>query len=962
MIEPRTIRRNTMVKILYLNEYIRVNHTTQHKNGTVSVDYANTSIGRDLKKRMREHDVDPKLIEFEYVYPHIPDPKKVDNRGNPVSYQDPKLKEAKPYFEKLTKKIIEDKPDVVVVNGKLGCKFLLGSVSITKLRGVPEEVTLEDEALGEYTFWVLPMFSMEYVNFQPNISNYLDDDLRLLHQYIQEGDTAFKPEPVTYTFLNDIDSVNEVFDYLKEHKPTTAWDLETNTLKPESKGSKALVISLSWEHGQGVTIPIEHKDFGWSEEDKKTILNHIKSFVADPTITKVGHNISYDIKFLMVTYGFTEFSNHLDTMIAYYLVVNQDNKAGRTLNKLSYELTDMGGYDKPLDGFKDKYVEDYKAEHGRSKKPINEIDGSNFNYEWIPLDILSPYASGDVDATLRIHKELYSRMQGQYGWEDLYTDFYPKLTVTLARMEANGLPLDDDYRQTLYVEYGKEYDRLVEELRNLPSVQELEEQHRAYYEAGLAEMEKPKDERDEEVAKLRNKYKKKLEFNPNSPADKGTLLFQILSLKLPVNKEYVKDSAMNKNPKTPDDLNWDDYSTSKDVLKYIQDEYESFERGKEAKEVADRLLQISKISTLQGYAKSYIPDRFNKLHGRFNIVGTASTRLSSSQPNLQNLSTPTQNVQEFTYNYPIKRLFKSEFDNGVIMQADYNGLEMRVLALRTGDEAMTQAFLEDRDFHTNTASIVYDKPEEQITKDERQSAKAVAFGIVYGESPNSLAPKLNVTQKESQEIFDKFLATKPKLNDFVKETHKSVEEIGYVQTMQGHVRYLKDVWAKDKGKQAGALRQSVNTIIQGTGAYLTNYSLITIDNYIQTKGKRSKLIATVHDSIVLDVPEEEVEEMGFVVKYIMEKLPIDFLFVEFNGETIRFPITADLEIGSSYADLVDYNPEEYKQFNTAKGYIKYHLSRKQFIDKAASNVITEKQLEESLNHLENHIHLFQEIE
>lgn len=177
--------------------------------------------------------------------------------------------------------------------------------------------------------------------------------------------------------------------------------------------------------------------------------------------------------------------------------------------------------------------------------------------------------------------------------------------------------------------------------------------------------------------------------------------------------------------------------------------------------------------------------------------------------------------------------------------------------------------------------------------------------------------------------------------------------------MQGHRRILRDVWGNKQAK-SGAYRQSVNTIIQGTGAYLTNFSVILIQDYLRTRNKESKLVATVHDSIVIDMHPDEIEEITQITKLIMENLPIDFLNFEWKGQVLRYPITADVEIGSSYKDLVDYDPELFKQFRTAKGYINYLKDKATLQDYFESKKINEEQLEEGIRIIDSQLEAYKQ--
>ena len=942
-------------KILILLEHLRVEHTIQHRSGDMTIDFLSSGMGMLLKRKFKGENIDMKDVDIEYVYPKIPDPKSIDNKTKkPISYKDVPIKEFSTRYPDLDQYIVNNQYDIVIPTGRMGCKYLLNQVAITKLQGVPEEKTIELEDGSNHTFWVFPMFSMEYIDFKKNAELLYDASLKTLKTFIDEGSSAFEPSDVKYDYIDKIEDVENYFKFIKENKPVTAWDLETNTLRGDMKGAKSLVISISHKENQGVTIPMEHREHEWGEGELERLLELIKDYVADPELIKVLQGGQFDIRFLMSVYGFTEFEKNLDTKVAYYLTVSQEKAKSFRLTDIAYEMTDMGGYDKPLEDWKKQYIKDYKAEHG--KAPVNEIDGGNFNYEWFPLkEQLAPYASGDVDATLRIHNVLMEKINTSAKWIDLYFNFYPRLTVALAQAESNGLKADIPYLEKLQVVYAEELERIIKAIRQTPQVQQLEDENRELYEVGLKEWTKPKDERDPEVAKLRDKYKKKLEFNPRSSPDKGRLLFDIIGAVPPISKETLKDSALNK-PES--ELEWSDFKTDKNMINWINDNV----RGVE--ELTGLLIEYSEVSTLMstfvtGLSKAVNPDT-GTIHGTFNSTGTETSRLSSSSPNLQNIPSSHQNVDKFDYQYPIKRIFTTRFEGGAILQADYSALEMRVLGLIARDPGMTEAFLEGKDLHKNTASIVFGKPEEEITKDERSASKSIAFGIVYGEQPFSLAPKLGISVPEAEELFEKFFKEKPQIKQFIEDTHRFLDDNGFVETMQGHRRILRDVWGNKQAK-SGAYRQSVNTIIQGTGAYLTNFSVVLIQDYLRTRNKKSKLVATVHDSIVIDMHPDEIEEITEITKLIMENLPVDFLNFEWKGQQMRYPITADVEIGSSYKDLVDYDPEEYKNFNSAHGYIRYYKDLATVQDNYESGVLTEEQYKEAVGIIESQENVYQKL-
>lgn len=291
-------------------------------------------------------------------------------------------------------------------------------------------------------------------------------------------------------------------------------------------------------------------------------------------------------------------------------------------------------------------------------------------------------------------------------------------------------------------------------------------------------------------------------------------------------------------------------------------------------------------------------------------------------------------------------MFITSFEGGALIQADFSSLESRVLGLAASDDEMTQAFLDGKDLHKETATFVYGVPVEEVTDDMRSMAKAVTFGLAYGETPFSFAPKNDMTVEEAEEVFNKYFRNKPRVKEYIDSTHEEVTKQGYVDCLQGFRRNLREVYSQDKSKRNGALRASVNTKIQGSGAFLTNTSVIYINRFIKQNNLRSKLILTVHDSIVADCPKEEVHTMAKVMKYVMENLPVDWLFIDWKGEKLRYPIVADIEVGVNYNDMVDYDLEEMNSFSSIAGYCKYKLDMKKVKNYRESKVIDEEKEKE----------------
>jgi DNA polymerase I-like protein with 3'-5' exonuclease and polymerase domains len=733
------------LKILFLQEFLRENHVKMDAQRNIKNTFFQTEAGKMLRGMVEDKSglgLTRKDYYIDYTYYEIPEVAERDRRERAIKYTPPSIKQATPHFEFLYDRVVEQKPDLIIPMGNLGCKALLGRSKIKELRGVPEKVTITSkqqattplnttieevqgtiervnaqlevveaelasfqaaykdrkmtkdlqqdydniggklralkdqktkaenelhqletgEQLNTHTCWVLPTFSMEHLLAQRSVEPMVVADFTTIAKFIVKGDEAFDANLGDYEFVDTIERVREIFTKEIKEAPIVSWDLETNTLQPAKKGAKPLVISLAWREGEGVTIPLEHKDFTWHMGYLAEIYNYIRDFVADPNIIKVGHNLQYDIRFLRLTKGFTEFHNHRDTKIMYYALLNQDVDKSLRLTNLSYELTDMGGYDKALEDYKQQYIDEWVEERKAQKKemqeafkrakaeekalakaekrkpralptpefpdtspPVNEIDGSNFNYEWIPLvKMLHPYASGDVDACLRIHNKLdaIGLKPENARIRELYTKHYTDLTARLAEIEANGVKMNTDYTKGLIEAYTGEEDRILQEIRQIPEVKQLEAEKQELYQMAIEDFMKPPKERDPMLVKLRTKYRKDgTDFNPNSSEDKQKALFKYTGIKLPYNKEFIVESAFNS--KIPEEeVQWFHYKTDKGALNYIKDNVP------EHAQLADMLLTHSLVKTRKQnftYKLLGLVDDEGLIHGGFNPTGTETS-------------------------------------------------------------------------------------------------------------------------------------------------------------------------------------------------------------------------------------------------------------------------------------------------------------------------------------------------
>lgn len=328
------------------------------------------------------------------------------------------------------------------------------------------------------------------------------------------------------------------------------------------------------------------------------------------------------------------------------------------------------------------------------------------------------------------------------------------------------------------------------------------------------------------------------EFNINSPKQLGVVLFE--TLKLPVIKKTKTG-----------------YSTAVDVLEQLQNEHPIINDILEYRQLAK--LQSTYVEGLQ---KVISNDKH--IHTRFNQTLAQTGRLSSVDPNLQNIPIRLEEGRK------IRKAFKPSSEDSVILSADYSQIELRVLAHITQDDSLKEAFIHGQDIHTATARKVFGVEAEEVTDLMRRQAKAVNFGIVYGISDYGLSQSLNITRKEAKIFIDDYLASFPGVKQYMSDIVKDAKANGYVETLLHRRRYIPDITSRNFNLRGFAERTAMNTPIQGSAADIIKLAMVEFDKQVQHTSYKAKLLLQVHDELIFEVPKSEVEEFSLFVEDIME--------------------------------------------------------------------------------------------
>lgn len=346
------------------------------------------------------------------------------------------------------------------------------------------------------------------------------------------------------------------------------------------------------------------------------------------------------------------------------------------------------------------------------------------------------------------------------------------------------------------------------------------------------------------------------QFNINSPKQLGVVLFEHMGLK------------GGKKTKTG-------YSTSVDVLEKLTDQYP----------IAQKVLDYRHLAKLKStYADGLAPfiQEDERIHGKFHQTITATGRLSSTEPNLQNIPV------RMPLGRAIRKVFVPE-EGYVFVDADYSQIELRVLAHLSGDHALIKAYQNHEDIHASTAAEVFDTPIDQVTPNQRRDAKAVNFGIVYGISAFGLSQDLKITRKQAQEYIDKYFATYPEVKKFLDDAVLKAKEDGYVETMFHRIRPVPELKSSNFMQRNFGERVAMNSPIQGTAADIIKIAMVEVNKRMKKENMKSRLILQIHDELLIEAKKEEVEQ----VKEILTKEMM-------AAAELLVPLEIDINVGNSW--------------------------------------------------------------
>ncbi len=419
----------------------------------------------------------------------------------------------------------------------------------------------------------------------------------------------------------------------------------------------------------------------------------------------------------------------------------------------------------------------------------------------VEIEKVKDYAAEDADITMQLYHHFWPKLEKQEGLTKLYVSIEGPLVKVLSAMESEGIRIDADYLQQYATELGGEIALLEQKVWDA---------------AGFS-------------------------FNLGSPKQVGEALFE--RLKLAYRGGKTKSGQYSTDEETLSDMAADSPVVS-DILRH-------------------RMLTKLKSTYVDALPRLVNPYT-GRIHSSFNQTIAATGRLSSNNPNLQNI--PVRSPEGAR----IREAFIPRDDEHILLAADYSQIELRLIAAISGDEGMLEAFKAEQDIHRATAAKVFDTPYDEVSREQRYKAKTVNFSIIYGAGAQNLSRQLGIKRTEAKELIDNYFAKYPGLRRYMEQTVADAREKGYVSTLMGRRRYLRDIHSRNSLLRSNAERMAINTPIQGTAADMIKIAMISINDALRQGGFRTKMILQVHDELVFDAHKEEVIRVQPIIEELMK--------------------------------------------------------------------------------------------
>jgi DNA polymerase-1 len=534
-------------------------------------------------------------------------------------------------------------------------------------------------------------------------------------------------------------------------------------------------VALAVATDRAAYIPLAHDYPGAPEQlNRDLVLTRLRPLLEDSQRAKVGQNLKYDAN-VLANYGIVLRGIAHDSMLQSYVL-------------------DATGSRHDMDTLALKYL-------GEKTTHFEEVAGKGakqITFNAVALEQAAPYAAEDAAVTLKLHRALWPKLEGDARLSSLYRDIELPLVPILSRIERNGARVDRQLLADQSHELGERLAILEQSAHDL---------------AGQA-------------------------FNLGSPKQLGEILFQ--KLELPVLKKTPKGAP----------------STAEDVLAELALDYP----------LPAVLMEYRSLSKLRSTYTDRLPDMIDpgtgRVHTSYHQAVTATGRLSSSDPNLQNIPIRTEEGRR------IRQAFCAPAGRSIVA-ADYSQIELRIMAHLSQDKGLLGAFGANLDVHSATAAEVFGVPLEDVSTDQRREAKAINFGLIYGMSAFGLAKQLRLGRHEAQAYIDRYFERYPGVADYMTQTRELAHSQGYVETLFGRRLYLPEINVRNKQRQMAAERTAINAPMQGTAADIIKLAMIAVDEWLSKADIDALMIMQVHDELVFEVADTDVATLTSAIPDLM---------------------------------------------------------------------------------------------
>jgi len=586
--------------------------------------------------------------------------------------------------------------------------------------------------------------------------------------------------------------------WLERLESADLFAIDTETTSLDYMQARLVGLSFAVEPHRAAYIPVAHDYPGAPEQlDRDWVLERLRPLLEDPARPKLGQNLKYDMS-VLANHGIHLAGIAQDTMLESYVLASTATRHD-------------------MDSLARKYLEQETTRF----EDIAGKGAKQLGFGQIPLEQAAPYAAEDADITLRLHRELFPRLQAEPSLLNLYREIELPLVSVLSRMERNGVGINADLLAAQSAE-------MAARMQNLEQA--------AFDAAGRR-------------------------FNLGSPKQIGDIFFQEKGL--PVIARTPKGAP----------------STSESVLQQLA------EQGHELPRLILEYRGLAKLkSTYTDKLPQMVDPSTGRVHTSYHQAVAATGRLSSSDPNLQNIPIRSEDGRR------IRRAFIPA-PGYCMLAADYSQIELRIMAHLSGDERLLAAFDAGLDIHRATAAEVWGVPPQEVSDDQRRSAKAINFGLIYGMSAFGLARQLGIERQAAQEYVDLYFRRYLKVREFMENIREKGRRDKYIDTLFGRRVYLTGIDHSNQGRRAGAERTAINAPMQGTAADIIKQAMIAVDRWIRDELPAVRMIMQVHDELVFEVAEKTAEATGERIRKEMEA-----------AAKLRVPLAVDLGIGKNWEE------------------------------------------------------------